>query len=184
MNQDEEHLRLLSIFHYINSGIIAFYSSFALIYVVMGLMFAGMAIAIPFDVQPTSADSERQESQAAGPNDSVEQVPTNSPTDDRTGEERRELAKKANQAAAAMISIFGILFAVIGAFVLLLGIAFATATFLAGRFLANRTHRLFCLVVACINCLNLPFGTILGVCTLIVLLRPSVQALFSAAEST
>jgi hypothetical protein len=40
----------------------------------------------------------------------------------------------------------------------------------------------FCLVVAGVSCLFMPFGTILGVLSLIVLNRPSVKLLFSAQE--
>ncbi len=38
---------------------------------------------------------------------------------------------------------------------------------------------MFCLVMACVACLFMPFGTVLGVFTIIVLARPSVQTLFS-----
>jgi hypothetical protein len=50
----------------------------------------------------------------------------------------------------------------------------------AGRFLARRKHHLFCLVVAGVECLFFPFGTVLGVFTIIVLMRPSVQQAFEA----
>ena len=34
-NQDTEHLRLLSIFHYVHASIVAFYSLFAMIYILL-----------------------------------------------------------------------------------------------------------------------------------------------------
>jgi hypothetical protein len=37
---------------------------------------------------------------------------------------------------------------------------------------------MFCLVMASITCMFMPFGTVLGVFTLIVLMRPSVKPLF------
>lgn len=37
--QDEDHLRLLSIFHYVLGGLVALGSCFALIYVVLGIIF-------------------------------------------------------------------------------------------------------------------------------------------------
>jgi len=49
---------------------------------------------------------------------------------------------------------------------------------LAGRWLAVRKRYWFCFVVACIACTFTPFGTVLGVYTIIVLLRPSVKTLF------
>ncbi len=42
----------------------------------------------------------------------------------------------------------------------------------------NRRARLFSMVVAGINCINIPFGTALGVFTLIVLLRPSMPVVY------
>jgi hypothetical protein len=35
-------------------------------------------------------------------------------------------------------------------------------------------------VIAGINCIFIPYGTLLGVATFMVLVRPSVQALFAA----
>ena len=57
-------------------------------------------------------------------------------------------------------------------------------TILSGRGLARQRGRTFSLVVAGINCLSVPLGTILGVFTFIVLMRPSVQAIYAhrAAE--
>jgi hypothetical protein len=60
----------------------------------------------------------------------------------------------------------------------LLGIAATFLTYFAGRSLGERRRRIFCMVVAGVLCLSLPFGTMLGVCTIIVLNRPSVKELF------
>lgn len=57
-------------------------------------------------------------------------------------------------------------------------LALAILTALAGRNLARRRRYTFCLVVAAINCLIVPIGTALGVFTIILLMRPSVKALF------
>ena len=51
---------------------------------------------------------------------------------------------------------------------------------LAGRYLARRERYTFCLVVAGVECMFMPFGTVLGVFTIIVLSRPSVKDLFGA----
>ncbi|WP_265594829.1 hypothetical protein [Haloferula sp. BvORR071] len=47
-----------------------------------------------------------------------------------------------------------------------------------GICLNKRKCRGFCIVVAALSCLKFPFGTALGVFTIIVLCRPSVIALF------
>jgi hypothetical protein len=49
---------------------------------------------------------------------------------------------------------------------------------LSGLFIRARKHRTFSLVVSGINCIHIPLGTILGVFTMIVLLRDSVRELY------
>jgi hypothetical protein len=63
-------------------------------------------------------------------------------------------------------------------FAMTLGLGFAGLIALAGRSLAQRRRYTFCLVVAAILCLLVPFGTLLGVFTIVVLVRHSVKALF------
>jgi hypothetical protein len=48
----------------------------------------------------------------------------------------------------------------------------------SGLFILRRRHRVFSLVVAAINCLHLPLGTVLGVFTIVVLMRQSVLELY------
>lgn len=74
--------------------------------------------------------------------------------------------------------IMGLIFLSIGLVVLIIGLAITFLTYWAGRCLRDRRHRTFCVVIACLSCLHVPFGTAIGVCTIIVLGRPSVRALF------
>jgi hypothetical protein len=71
--------------------------------------------------------------------------------------------------------LFGAFFVGMGGSVLLLGWTVGILTILSGRFIAQRRRRTFSLVVAGLNCLWVPFGTVLGVFAFIVLLRPSVR---------
>src|SRR2546428_12889263 len=75
----------------------------------------------------------------------------------------------------------GWIFTVLGSLLFLMGIAMAVCILIAGRSLALRKRYSFVLVMACIECLFVPFGTILGVFTIVALFRESVKALFSAA---
>ena len=77
----------------------------------------------------------------------------------------------------------GWIFVGLGSFLLLLGIAMAICILIAGRCLSRFKCYSFTLVMACIECLFIPFGTILGVFTIIVLSRESVKALFSTASA-
>jgi hypothetical protein len=75
----------------------------------------------------------------------------------------------------------GWIFAVIGLVLFLIELAMAICILIAGRSLALRKRYSFALVIACIECLFIPFGTILGVFTIVVLSRESVKGLFAAA---
>ncbi|RYD32823.1 MAG: hypothetical protein EOP87_12160 [Verrucomicrobiaceae bacterium] len=68
---------------------------------------------------------------------------------------------------------FGLVF-----FLLIIGMA--VLSFLTARWVLARRYPVFCMVIGALCCLNMPLGTILGVFTFIVLLRPSVQELFRA----
>ena len=72
----------------------------------------------------------------------------------------------------------GIFFVLIAAVFIILGWTLAVLTLCAGRSLSQRRRYTFCFVIACILCAFAPFGTVLGVFTIIVLMRPSVKKLF------
>jgi hypothetical protein len=116
MNQDAEHVRLLSIFHYVVAGLAAFFSFFPLLYTMIGAIFIFAA--------------------------------------------RHGTAKPGEDLPPEFL---GWIFAVLGSLLFLIGIAMAICILIAGRSLALRKRYLFVLVMACIECLFIPFGTILGV---------------------
>jgi hypothetical protein len=86
-----------------------------------------------------------------------------------------EHGPRANDPMAAMI---GTLFIVIASSFILTGWAFAVCVLVAGRNLAQHHRYTFCLVMAALMCMFMPFGTVLGVLTILVLMRPSVKPLF------
>jgi hypothetical protein len=128
VTQDEEHLRLLSIFHFVVAGITALFALFPIIHLAIGL--AIVSGALP----PTDGD----------------EVP----------------------------AFFGWFFVLFAGTWIVIGLAFAGLIALGGRALRRRQHYTFCLVVAGLACLIMPFGTVLGVFTIIVLMRDSVKEMF------
>ena len=74
--------------------------------------------------------------------------------------------------------VLGWLMASCGSFFAIVGFGFTLLVVLAGRSLAEHRRYTYCLVVAAILCLFAPFGTLLGVFSIIVLVRPSVRARF------
>lgn len=134
MNQDLEHLRLLSIFHYVVAGLIALVACVPIIYLVVGLL---MVFAPD------------------------------------------KLATSEGELPPAFI---GWLFVLLGGGLILAGLTLAVFIAVTGRYLSQHKHHLFCMVVAVIECLFMPFGTILGIFTIIVLMRNSVKELFAANQ--
>ena len=72
----------------------------------------------------------------------------------------------------------GVFFVVFAAAFILAGWALATFMIIAGRKLKARRTRTFCIVVAAIECAMMPFGTVLGVFTIIMLMKDTVKSLF------
>jgi len=70
---------------------------------------------------------------------------------------------------------------IVAAGAILFGWTLAVCTVIAGRSLAKRKRYLFCLVVAGVMAVTcMPFGTALGIFTILVLVRPSVKMAFGA----
>ena len=130
-SQDEQHLDLLAVFHYIGGGLTALLSCAGLVHVFVGiLMVAG--------------GFEGEESPPA---------------------------------------FLGWLFIVAPGLFVLGGWVLGGLIIAAGRKLKRRRSRRFCVVVAALACVVMPIGTVLGVFTIIVLMRESVKELFVAGEA-
>lgn len=74
---------------------------------------------------------------------------------------------------------FGWIFVAIGALMLLVVLGYAALVFVAGRFLQKERHWTFCVVVAALSCAFFPFGTVLGVFTILILAKDEVKAAFA-----
>ena len=127
MEQDEQYLKLLSVFHYVVGGLAAFFACIPIIHLAIGIAILVGAI-----------------------DDAPEFV--------------------------------GVLLIMIAMVAILIGWTLAVCIIVAGRCLARRKRYMFCLVIAAISCIFMPFGTVLGAFTIIVLMRPSVKELFAAHE--
>lgn len=79
--------------------------------------------------------------------------------------------------AIAGVMIGGV-FVALASLIIACGWLLAIAIFFVGRNLARHRRYMYCLTVAAIECLMMPFGTILGVFTIIVLMRPAVKEMF------
>lgn len=73
-------------------------------------------------------------------------------------------------------------FALFRWFYLVMGVlmaAGAVGNLLSGLYLRRQVHRSFSFVIAVLNCLHIPIGTVLGVFTIVVLSRESVRRLYA-----
>ncbi len=132
MNNDERHLQLLAIAHYVLGGASALFSSMFIIHFLWGIA--------------TLRGSEF----------------FGAPGKDAPPRE------------------FGYFLVAMGGGAVLAGWSMGASLVLAGRSLQRHTRYTFCLIVAAIACvLCNPFGTVLGVFTIVVLMRPSVKELFA-----
>jgi hypothetical protein len=89
------------------------------------------------------------------------------------------ISSKAGEPPPAFI---GWIFAGMGLVFLLIGSGLAFARFWAARCVKQRKSRTYCMVIAAIGCVEIPYGTALGVLSLMVLGRQSVAKLFTANQ--
>ena len=79
--------------------------------------------------------------------------------------------------------IFAWMFIIFPAAFMLGGWALAVCMIVAGRKLSQFRSRTYCLVIAAIECSLMPFGTVLGVFTIVILMRESVKESFAANQA-
>ena len=77
------------------------------------------------------------------------------------------------------VVLFGLMFTVFPAMFIAIGWGSAFMLARAGSRLRQHRSHTFCLVMAAVACCFFPFGTVLGVFTILVLSRPGVTRLFS-----
>jgi hypothetical protein len=133
---NEEHLRLLSLFHYFNGAMSGLFSCFLFLYIGIGLMML---------LNPQGFVSGSTSAASAGQT--------------------------------------GWIFFLVGVIFLSIGWCYAGLNIIAGRCISRRKGHTLCLIVSGLNCLNAPFGSILGVSSFVVLGKPSVKSLFESTKT-
>jgi len=132
MNSEEQHLNLLSIFHYVVGALMALFPCVFIIHLIIGI------------------------AMLTGSFDGEDQPPR----------------------------FVGWLFVIFPSMAMLAGWTLATLVITAGRRLKRRTSYTFCLVIAGIECMFMPFGTALGILTIITLMKEPVKEMFSVNKIT
>jgi len=78
---------------------------------------------------------------------------------------------------------FGMIFVGMATMMIAMCWAMAVALVVVARRLEQHRSHTYCLVVAAVECMFVPVGTVLGVLTIVVLLRPSVKQLFGVESA-
>jgi len=146
-----DRLRWLAIGFYLKGAVAAIFVSFLLIH---------FAMLLGFSFMPESAWNPPPRPATAAESPSVTPSPSPRPV---------------NQGPPAIM--FRIFAGVIGV-IILLGWTFGGLTIYAGRCLQKRTRRTFIYVMAAVNCPFIPWGTLLGVATFILLQTPVARREF------
>ena len=128
MNQDQHHLKLLSIFHYVVGGMAFLFALIPTIHLTIGTMMV-------------------------------------------TG-------RLGGRGDAVPLEMVGTLLIVIALLWMISAVTYGVCLILSGRALSAGRSYTFSMVMAAISCAFMPFGTVLGVFTLLVLMRPSVRTLY------
>jgi hypothetical protein len=136
MNKDLEHLKTLSICHYVLAGLCIIPMIYGLLYMAMGIFVGAMLSNVP------------------------------------------------NTKDGPPPALFSGIFIGVGAVIFIVALTFGLLLFKSGRNLKSNKSYTFCLVIAGISCVFMPLGTILGIFTLVVLLRDSVKQIFNGEVST
>jgi hypothetical protein len=150
-----ERLRLLAIGFYVKGGMGALVVSIFLIHFVFLLTFSFM---------PESAWQTTAPRQTKIESVSISPSPTPRPV---------------NQGPPVVI--FRVFAGVLGVFILL-GWTFGALTIYAGRCVQKRERRMFIYVMAGLNCALIPWGTLLGVATFVVLQTPFARREFGLPD--
>lgn len=87
-------------------------------------------------------------------------------------------------AGPAAPAFIGWLLVLVGASFIVAGLGYAVLVAVAGRFLARARNWTFCVVMAALSCALFPFGTVLGVLTIVYLAKPEVKELFEPRPTT
>ncbi len=75
------------------------------------------------------------------------------------------------------------IFMIIIGVLILIGLSIGICNLISAQYIKRRKHRIFSIVIAGIDCVSFPLGTILGVLTMVVLLRNTVIEYYKSLES-
>jgi hypothetical protein len=89
-----------------------------------------------------------------------------------------DIPKMIMQETFSPFAVLPIAFVFLPIIIMVIGWMFAIAVALNGYYLTNRKWLTYCMVMSGIETVFMPFGTILGVFTIILLSKPNIKSVF------
>lgn len=168
--QDESHLKVISICHYVMAGFYLLGIGFVILHFILMSFVFRMAEAEHSKATVAPVAPSIVESSSLAPTEGIPEIQEISPT--------MPAPPMASTSAAFPKEImpFLMIFYVVASVFL---IALCVCNALSGHYIKKRTSRIFSFIIAGINCMQFPLGTALGVFTFIVLTRESVKMAYS-----
>ncbi|MES2980831.1 MAG: hypothetical protein V4727_00840 [Verrucomicrobiota bacterium] len=169
-SQDEAHLKVISICHYVMAGFYLLGIGFIILHFMMMSFFFRMAEAEHNNTTAAPAPLIVENTSPA-PTEGIPeiQVITPAPTVPPAVSPSAAFPKE-------IIPFFIFFYVVIGVIL----VALCVCNALSAHYIRKRKNRIFSFIIAGINCMQFPLGTALGVFTFIVLTRESVKMTYSA----
>jgi hypothetical protein len=158
--QDEAHLKLISVFHYVLAGLYLLGIGFVILHFMIMSMVFRMAEAESMKTPATP------QVVVVEPGSGIEIAPEIPPAP------IAPVSPKTNPFPKEFMPIMYGVYGFIGLFL----VALCVCNIVSGLSIRKRKRRIFSFVIAGVNCMQFPFGTALGVFTFIVLSRESVKA--------
>lgn len=161
-SSDLQHLKILAICHWVFGGMLGLFACLGILYLVIGIVIFNQTKPATTSVSTPPATVVTRGNGSM--NVRVNATATRSSSDDdRT---------------------LGIVFTSMGSAFIVLGGVGGGLNLYSGFGLLRQRRRRLSLVVAALDCLSIPLGTVLGIFTMIVLARATVKTLYQTAPET
>ena len=184
--QDDSHVRLLVIFHCIYGGLTALAGIGLIIFAILMGSFVSSAVSGAGRASTWTSTSSSSTSPPAGDNTwattdnaSFATFPTSSTYLTTSAGGTSSQSAQPMDVFDNFMNIYLALYALAGLLALILG----ALCFVSARKMSQRRGQTFSLLIAGLNCLSFPMGTLLGVFTFIILLRPSITATYQPDDT-
>lgn len=168
----EERLKMLSLGFYVNGGVMVFYSLFLLLYAVM-LTAISFAPSGSFSANANVRVESHPENTVAG---------QTTPSDEHGKFQESMGSSNIHQHDVAFPSTMMRIMGIVCGVGTLISLTVSGLTIYAGRCMSKRRGKILIYVMAAVNMLLIPYGTLLGICAFVVLGSEGGKRAFAAGS--